>query len=96
MKIYLTALIKSKADSTEEMKGYLLELLAASTQETACLQYELHQSTEDESQFIFHEIWASQEGLDLHNVQPHIQHFSQQAGPIMDGPVKIIKTTKIR
>ncbi len=95
MEIYLTALIKSKSGAADEMKGYLLELLDASTQEAACIQYELHQSSEESTQFIFHETWASQKGLDLHNQQPHVQKFSAAAGPIMEGPVAIIKTIKI-
>jgi len=94
MKVYLTALIKAQPGTAEEMKSYLLDLVAASTQEEACLQYELHYAA-DENQFIFHETWASQPGLDEHNQQPHIKKFIEVAGPIMDGPVIIYKTEKL-
>ncbi|WP_345209994.1 putative quinol monooxygenase [Mucilaginibacter gynuensis] len=94
MSIYLTALVKCKPGTTAQMKGYLQQLVAASTQEAACLQYELYQSTEDETQFIFHETWADQPGLDLHNGQPHLQTFKQQIADIIDGTVTVYKTDR--
>ncbi|WP_295717766.1 putative quinol monooxygenase [Mucilaginibacter sp.] len=95
MKIYLTALVKSKPGFTEEIKGYLDALVAGSIKEEACLQYELYQSTEDETQFIFHETWASQEGLDIHAKQPHIKLFIEQVSPILDGKLTIYKTDRV-
>jgi quinol monooxygenase YgiN len=95
MKIYLTALVKCKPGNTAELKGYLQQLVAGSTQEEACLQYELYQSTDDDTQFIFHETWASREGLDLHGQQPHIKTFIAQASPILDGGLIIYKTDRV-
>jgi quinol monooxygenase YgiN len=95
MHIYLTAILKSKPGNASVLKDYLKELVIASRKEEACLQYDLHQLTEDENIFIFHEIWADQKGLDLHNSQVHLQHFAQQAGEILDGPVVIYKTDKV-
>jgi quinol monooxygenase YgiN len=95
MKVYLTALVKCKPGNTDELKGYLEQLVAASTKEEACLQYELYQSTDNDTQFIFHETWASQEGLDVHNQQPHIKKFVAQASPILDGGVTIYKTDRV-
>lgn len=95
MKIYLTALVKCKAGTTAQMKEFLDKLVAASRQEEACLQYELYQSTTDETQFIFHETWASQEGLDQHVKQEHFQLFSGQITDIINGPLGIYKTDKV-
>lgn len=95
MNVNLTALIKSKAGHATELKSILLELVSHSVKETACLQYDLQQSTEDENQFIFHEIWQDQDGLDLHNSQPHIQRFIEQSADIINGNTLIYKTKKI-
>jgi quinol monooxygenase YgiN len=95
MKIYLTALVKCKAGTTAQMKGFLDQLVAASKQEEACLQYELYQSAADETQFIFHETWASEEGLDQHVKQEHFQLFSQQITELIDGPLSIYKTDRV-
>jgi quinol monooxygenase YgiN len=87
--------VKCKPGYTDEIKGYLHTLVVESTKEEACLQYELYQSTEDETQFIFHETWASQEGLDVHAKQPHIRLFIEQVSPILDGELTIYKTDRI-
>jgi quinol monooxygenase YgiN len=94
MYIYLTAVIKSTSGNVAVLKSLLLDLVNHSTKEEACLQYELHQSEEDQNIFIFHETWRDQAGLDLHNQQPYIKALSDN-GTIIDGPVIIYKTQKI-
>jgi quinol monooxygenase YgiN len=77
------------------MKALLLELVSGSRAEDACLQYELHQAEGDENLFIFHEEWASAEGLQEHNTQPHIQKFITASMDIIDGQIIIYKTQKL-
>ncbi|WP_316751426.1 putative quinol monooxygenase [Pedobacter gandavensis] len=95
MNIYLTAIIKSTEGNAEAMKAMLLQLLAESRKENACIQYDLHQDQENKNVFIFHEIWESQEGLDLHNAQPHIARFIADTASIIDGPAMIHKIEKV-
>jgi quinol monooxygenase YgiN len=95
MSIYLTALVKSQPGKAEQMKALLLELVAGSKTEAACLQYDLHQSLDDENLFIFHEEWANDAGLQQHNSQPHIQKFIAASGNVLDGEIIIHKTQKI-
>lgn len=93
MSVYLTAIIKSTTGNAEQLKAILKTLVSGSKNEAACLQYDLHQSEEDPNLFIFHEEWASQEELDLHNVTPHIKKFATDAAPILDG-APILHITK--
>ena len=95
MSIYLTALIKSIPGEAEALKVHLLELVSHSTQEEACLQYDLHQA-DDENTFIFHEEWADAAGLDLHNTQPHIQQFISNTAHLRDGDIIIYKTQPVK
>ncbi|WP_082461442.1 putative quinol monooxygenase [Pedobacter sp. PACM 27299] len=95
MNINLTAIIKSTEGNSEAMKVLLLQLLADSRKEAACIQYDLHQDQENKNVFIFHEIWESQAGLDLHNSQPHIARFVTDSASIIDGPAAIHKTEKV-
>jgi quinol monooxygenase YgiN len=55
MPINLTVILKSKPEGVETLKSLLLELVQNSTKEAACLQYDLHQSIENPTNFIFHE-----------------------------------------
>lgn len=75
MKIYLTALIKSKPEHTTEVLELLQNMVINSRKETACLQYDLHQDNDDKNTFVFYEIWNSEAELAHHNEQPYLKAF---------------------
>jgi len=89
MSIYLTAILKSKTDKIQELKSILENMVLNTTKEEACEKYELQQGFEDETVFIFHEIWKSKEGLDAHNQQPYIKEFVEKAPGLLDKPADI-------
>jgi len=93
MSIYLTAIVKSKAETVTELRSMLLDMAANSRQEEACIQYDLHESASDYI-FIFHEEWKDQVGLDLHNKHPYILNFVAQASRLTE-EVIIYKTKKL-
>lgn len=95
MQINLTVIIKSKPEDTEILKSLLLDLVQNSKKETACLQYDLHQSKEESNTFIFHEIWENQNGLDNHNQQPYILSFFKNSTLLLQDPPILYKTTKL-
>lgn len=95
MNIYLTAIVKSKEGNSDVLKDLLQQLVVDSRKELACLQYDLHQDQENNNVFIFQEIWENQEGLDLHNSQPHINRFISDSADFIDGKVTMYKTDKI-
>ena len=75
MKIHLTAIIKAKEEHRTEVLGVLQNMVKETQKEEANELYTLHQGIEDKNQFIFYEIWKSEEGLAQHNQQPYIQYF---------------------
>ncbi|WP_426276592.1 putative quinol monooxygenase [Chryseobacterium sp. S-02] len=75
MKIYLTAVIKAKEEHRNEVLEVLQNMVKETVKEEANELYTLHQGIEDKNQFIFYEIWKSEEGLAQHNQQPYIQAF---------------------
>lgn len=75
MKIYLTAIIKVKEEHRTEVLEFLQNMVAQTKKEEANELYILHQGIEDKNQFVFYEIWKSEEGLAQHNQQPYIQAF---------------------
>jgi quinol monooxygenase YgiN len=93
MKIYLTAVIKSKPEYREEVKAALLNMVQHSRKEAACLQYDLHQGNDDKDLFTFHEIWESAAGLDEHNAQPYIKAFGELVPVKLQEPPLIYKGT---
>lgn len=95
MKINITAIIKSKPETTEVTKEILTEMALNSKNEKACIQYDLHQSIEEPTCFFFHEIWEDEESLALHNTKPYILKFVKQAETILAETPEIYKTKKI-
>ena len=95
MSIYLTAISKAKQQHIDQFKAILLELVVESRKEEACIQYDLHQSTDDPALFIFHEEWASKEALELHNQTAHINKFIKDSVDVIDGALIIHKTEKL-
>lgn len=75
MKIHLTAIIKAKEEYQTEVLEVLQNMVIETRKEEACELYNLHQGTENKNEFVFYEIWKSQEGLNQHNQQPYIQAF---------------------
>lgn len=73
MKIYLTAIIKSKEEHQAEVFEVLQNMVKETRKEEACELYSLHQGIEDKNEFVFYEIWKSEEGLAQHNQQSYIK-----------------------
>lgn len=89
MSIYLTAILKSKTDKIQELKTILDNMVLNTRKEEACEKYDLHQGLEDETVFIFQEIWKSKEGLDAHNQQLYIKEFVEKAPELLEEPAEI-------
>jgi quinol monooxygenase YgiN len=60
-----------------------LDLVQNSTNEVACLQYDLHQSIENPTNFIFHEVWENEARLKLHNKQSYLISFFENSKPLL-------------
>lgn len=95
MPIYLTAVIKSKPEHVAEVKAILQDMVVQSRKEPACLQYLLHQGTEDPNLFVFHEIWENQEGLAIHGAQPYLENFRSKAAILLQEPLTLYFTDLI-
>ena len=89
MSIYLTAILKSKTDKIQELKFILDNMVLNTRREEACEKYELQQGLDDETIFIFHEIWKSKDGLDAHNQQSYIKEFVEKAPELLEKPAQI-------
>ena len=95
MKIYLTAIIQSKPEYLQEVKAVLENMVIHTRKESACLQYDLHQSINNENVFVFYEIWENQAGLDQHNTQPYIKVLEQLATEKLVGLPEVYLTHKL-
>jgi quinol monooxygenase YgiN len=94
-KIVLVARLKVKNDKVEEAKKAALAIVADSRSETGCLNYDIHQSIEDETVFVWHETWANKTALDEHFQKPYFAEFFAIVGEIAAEPPQITLTKMI-
>ena len=87
--IVVTARVRAKAGFELEVERELLLLVVPSRAEQGCMSYNLHRSTDDAAEFLFHETWSSREDLDRHMKQPHLDAFDERTEGLLAGEVEI-------
>ena len=73
--VVLVAILRAKAGRAEALKEGLSSLVEPTRAEPGCVQYDLHQGTEDPNTFLFYERWKAPEDLAEHARRPHMQAF---------------------
>ena len=86
MRIYLTSIIKAKEEYLTEVAETLQNMVTQTSKEDANELYTLHQGIENKNEFIFYEIWKSEEGLENHNQQNYIKAFGELNEMLQEKP----------
>lgn len=87
MSIYLTVVVKAKPEHQQEIKKLLYSLPELSKKEDACIEYDVHQSIDDDNIFILNEKWKSLDGLNLHNEQSYSKEFFASFNKLQEQPI---------
>ena len=93
--IVLIARLKVKADKIEELKTAALAIVADSRNEAGNINYDIHQSIEDETVFLWHETWVSKAAIDEHFATPFFGEFFKVVEEIAAEPPQINLTRMI-
>ena len=94
-KVTVIANIRSKPGREQEVKEALLGLCSPTRAEKGCINYDLHQSPDDPTLFLFHENWASKRDLDAHSQSPHLQSWRKRAAELLVEPTRVTLWTGI-
>jgi len=94
-KIVLIARLKVKADRIEELKTAALAIVEASRNEEGNINYDIHQSIEDETIFFWHETWVNKAAIDEHFATPFFGEFFKIVEELAAEPAQINLTRKI-
>lgn len=81
----VVAYMRAAPGKREELKSALEALVPTTVAEDGCVNYDLHQGTEDPDFFTFYENWASPAELDAHLAAPHLVEFAGRLGDLLDG-----------
>jgi quinol monooxygenase YgiN len=88
-KVTVVARIRAKKGMEEKVKQELLALVGPTRSEKGCINYDLHQSVENKSLFMFYENWVSKSDLDKHLEMPYMKSHMEKAGEILAEPGEI-------
>lgn len=85
----VVAEMKAKAGKEDDLRRALIALVAPTRLEEGCVQYDLHEKTDEPGRFVFYENWVSADHLARHAASAHIQAFRAGAGDLLAEPARI-------
>jgi quinol monooxygenase YgiN len=94
-KVTVIAHIRCKPGCEREVKEALIGLCGPTRAEKGCINYDLHQSPEDPTLFLFHENWASKNDLDAHSQSPHLQAWRKRSVELLVEPTRVTLWTGV-
>ena len=87
--IIVIAELKAREGSEQKVSEELKNLIAPSRSEPGCMTYNLHQSADNKSLFMFYECWKSKKDFDEHLQKPYLKALFEKADDLLAEPVKL-------
>lgn len=88
-RVAVVARVRARVGMAEQMRAELVALVAPSRRDRGCLSYDLHQSRDDSSLFMFYENWESLADLEAHLKMPRLGAFDERTRELLAEPVDI-------
>ncbi len=89
------AVLEAKPEKAQELETALNTVVAKSRDETTCLEYRLHKSIENPSQFILYENWVNQEKHQQQFTKPYIIELSKKLADLLAKPHQVFMGSEI-
>jgi quinol monooxygenase YgiN len=87
--VTVLARIKAKSGLEQQVAEAVMALVGPTRKEPVCINYDLHQSSDDKTLFMLYENWTSKKALDDHLEMPYLKAFLGKAADILAQPVEI-------
>ncbi len=94
-RVTVIAYIFAKTGEEQRVRAALLNLVEKTRKEKGCLNYDLHESTNDARHFVMYENWESDADLDAHSKSPHLREFGKSMAPFLERPTEVTKWTML-
>ncbi|MGQ8365840.1 putative quinol monooxygenase [Glaciecola sp. 1036] len=91
--MFVFATITPKKQFFENAKQAILGILDQTRDEPGCIQFELHENSEEGKLFLY-EQWQDENALTLHYQQPYTAHVFEQYEQWLQIPVDVVKMDK--
>lgn len=91
----IMARIRARAETADEMRRILTELVEPSRKEPGCLGYELFQDEDNPLEFVTLEEWADQSAADAHMATAHVTEAIARAVKLLAQPPVIHRVARL-
>jgi quinol monooxygenase YgiN len=88
-KVTVLARFKAKEGLEEKAKQAIIACVAPTRAEAGCINYDLHQSSDDKRQLMLYENWTSKKALDEHLAMPYLKALVASADELFSEPIDI-------
>lgn len=88
-KVTVLAKFKAKAGKEDTLKQAIIACVAPTRAEAGCINYDLHQSSDDKGLFMLYENWVSKKVLEEHLEMPYLVELKAKAGDLCAEPIEI-------
>jgi quinol monooxygenase YgiN len=88
-KVTVLAKFKAKEGLEEKVKQEIMARVAPTRSEAGCINYDLHQSSDDKRIFMLYENWVNKKLLDEHLQMPYLQSLIAAADELFSEPIEI-------
>lgn len=89
MTVTVLAIVKAIKGNEAKVKENLISQVAPTRLEEGCINYDLHQSSTDPTEFMFYENWTSRETLKAHSESAHILASREKNKGLLERPTEI-------
>jgi quinol monooxygenase YgiN len=89
------AMLEAKAGKEDILKNALINVANSSRAEPVCVEYRLHQVSDNTAQFILYEIWDSKEAHQKQFEKPYITNLAQNLDSLLAKPYQFFFAQEI-
>jgi len=93
-KITVVAQVVAKKEALESVRDELLKLVAPTRGEEGCIEYRLHQDSENPALFVFYENWEDEGCLARHMESDHFKAYIRAVDGLLAGKT-VLRMTMI-
>jgi quinol monooxygenase YgiN len=88
-KVTVLARFKARDGLEVEARKAIVACIAPTRAEAGCINYDLHQSSDDPRVFMLYENWVSKKALDEHLEMPYLRALKAKAVELFAEPIDI-------
>lgn len=95
MELFIFARFHARPGNEGAVADAVLDVLAPTRGEPACLAIHAFRSIRDPQLLYIHSRWTDEAGFDHHATLPHTQRFVERVEPLIDHPLDVTRAAQI-